>query len=1287
MREHLINSYDNTTLLTYPDRPTTGQFHVSRLRDQSDPSPTIYPLEVIALEIQRGSSTLHNLHDASVARTIAQATEYALQLRDKVGDAAYNEIKRNMPQFMPSLVSESRMLSSDILFNGLVCLEYDNDDVDTAYAFMLACQNPHVALAWRSLSGKPKILVSVALQSLDGQSLNIRTFPHAWISATQMFEEIGDADTGAMRPTQTQNICHDPDVYTNPTVIPLDWETDDVSYSEYQQQINTKRKPRLEGKLSGLNNQYLDAIAEMVFDDRGFSKQMLPCPFSFHEHDDWNAVETALDHRDLQNNSGNNGTSVQKHTNGDITLFCFKCQTRQQFISIQPLNHTIEEERRAIERAIEQAPPPQDPSRPSYPHFSVEQKRLVRDDGLNPMAGYHESNGEYIPTWIPKYEKLSPLLGGNAFTLNGQPQETEVHRVWNTTPQICPHCDTHTALYWIDRFRYRTGFYCDTCHSDTPINSLLRFELDRKLPNHYTSTHDGYVANDPYWNTTPLWEPGQITFLAAAMNSGKTTFGNNKGIELAQEHNGHFILCVPRVSLAKEQHHKLTQRYGEGSFGLFHEGSKKSVGRLGAVCTLSSLQIVFGFEDYRTGDTYDIENAWIFIDEADYSYKLLNLLSQVSKNTKNLLEIALHTNGLVIAEQTEWTASIETFAAELETDQTLGYYKPVKPHKTETEIVVYPNVEGKNAWALSELIEYIQEILDTDKHAYVFCARRRDVSVLYEIFFEHHPLTYTAYSKNTERAERFLEDGKLTDSNIFLATSAAAVGISIIDPKAHTAILGGHIHGHLNCADIVQERVRDRLQNAGRIFLPTYQTAFPVAQTDTTAVSRYEAKKKRIAADIDPRDLKNADKLASSYALNSLAEDDPITYITHHLENIAGFNINLIKPNPPCEQAIQRVRDVTKQTEQDEKSATKKVALDVFEDELERLLERLATLEYAAPHLKTTSEARNMYATEYTVLGNKKSAEIACLIGFDDLSDINRGSRENPVPFDWLPKDLELATQLIQAGVDANKWNQRFFGYLATRNTLISDEHWEIALESGNELSALRDYAFIGELVRLIINTTAGKKYDTEILTAELTQILNTLTNDGSRTYLAEIQNGAIGLKTWRKARYLNISTSPLEFCIELTETFYPCLWKKYRDQISVHNDAKLDLFAKALNTFLYHKRSPEMHDLDAAFGGTDKIVDVKPFPEVEDPEKRFYANVRKLFIDGKSIDEIIEITGLGKAKIYDITNDLRVSEKKQKDMQLQKKALELLNKSMSKRAVAEKLKISRTKLNKILLL
>ena len=391
--------------------------------------------------------------------------------------------------------------------------------------------------------------------------------------------------------------------------------------------------------------------------------------------------------------------------------------------------------------------------------------------------------------------------------------------------------------------------------------------------------------------------------------------------------------------------------------------------------------------------------------------------------------------------------------------------------------------------------------------------------------------------------------------------------------------------------------------------------------------------------------------------------------------------VEQIQPNPPCETAIQQVKHVTKKTEQDEKSAAEKVALEVFDAELERL----TVQKYTAPQLHTTSEARKMSATEYTVLGNKKATELACLIGFDDQRDIDRGTPDAPIPFDWVPKDLKLAQRLVSANIDTGDWKRKFMGYLATRNTVLSDEHWEIALESGNELSALRDYAFIGELIRLIIDTTAGKHYEKAELDAELKQLLDRETVDGKRTYLAELQKGRIGVKIWRKARYLNIAKSPITFCLELITDFYPCVYKQYKGVFSIHNDEQLDLFKDALNTFLYHQRSPEMRDLDAAFGGTDRIVNVKPLPEVDDPKDVVYAKVRQLFKDGNSIDEICEVTGVSERKIYEVIKDLRVSEKRIKDMQLQARALKLKDQGMSKRAIADTLKMSRTKLTRIL--
>lgn len=976
----------------------------------------------------------------------------------------------------------------------------------------------------------------------------------------------------------------------------------------------------------------------------------------------------------------------------------FRAQHRKP--KLPPLAEVLRDDAAALERTLANAP---EPNRYgcAYNHFTTEQKQLIRADGYDPMLQYHEVKDRIIPAWVPKYEKLNPLFPGSEFAMNGQPADAEKHRVYFSRPLKCDTCEKESALYWIDRFRHISGKYCDTCHKDLdPHNSLLRLELNRPLTHHYISDDAGYVSDDPYWKTTPLWSRGRFTYLAAAMNTGKTTYANAKGVEHAKANNGDFILCVPRVSLAKEQWHLLTEQYGEGSFGLFHEGSRKSVGRLGAVCCLSSLSNVFGYEDYQTGDAYDIDNAWIFIDEMDYAYQLLQLLSPVARETKHLLEKALHTKGLVVAGQTEWTAAIENFAAELETDQTLGYYKPVEAHETPTEIVVYPDVEGKNAWALSEMIDYIREILDAGLHAYCFCATRRDVAVLRQEFIELSPLTFTSLSKNTARAKKFLANGTLTDTPLFIATSAAAVGISIHDPKARTAILAGLVHGKLNCADIVQERVRDRGQNAGRIFLPTYQNAFPVTQTDATKISRYEAEKKRIAAELSDADLKNADKLAATYALNTLAEDDPLTFITHHLQNIAGFSIECISPSPACESAIQHIKDNTKITKEKERTETEKIALEVIDAEIKRC----DATDDTPPAIKTTSEVRTLPAVETVVLGNKAATHAAILVGFDDQTDIARGNRNSPQKFDWRPADLEIVRKLIAAGVDTTDWKQKFLGYLAARHPAESDTQWEIAQGTGSELSAIRDYHFIGKLLAEIIDALAGTHWEQEALAAKLQNALNTEIDAELRvsgisvtegyedtqlstgaTYLSEIQRGVIGVKIWRKARYLNVSKTPVKFCLELITDFYPCSVKQHKGVFSIHDEKHLDLFNDALNAFLYHQNSAEETDIGFTDTPIGQTLTVQKLPEIDTPKQALYAEVKKLFADDVSIVEIVDRTGVSRRKVFDVTKCQRIRKDRNADAELRDRAEKELERGASLTATAKTLGISRRKLKRIL--
>ena len=292
-----------------------GDFRVARLNNVHDERPRTFPIETIALEIRKGSATLHDLHEESPARTLAEVTDYARELKDIRGQDTYDGIKRDMPQFMPAVNASGRKLDDVISLSGVVCLEWDELEMDTAYAMALLCQCPHTLMAWRSLSGKPKALVRVSDVSIDGAPLNLENMRHAWLDAEMLFEEIGESDRNASLPMQLQNICYDPDVYLNPNATPLAWSIDEETFQE--------RMPSNFGKLQWelikeIGQEYLDAFDDMVFDeDKGVGNIRVPCPFEKHSSDGWG--------------SRGNATRVIKHADNDFTLQCFKCSKSKRY--------------------------------------------------------------------------------------------------------------------------------------------------------------------------------------------------------------------------------------------------------------------------------------------------------------------------------------------------------------------------------------------------------------------------------------------------------------------------------------------------------------------------------------------------------------------------------------------------------------------------------------------------------------------------------------------------------------------------------------------------------------------------------------------------------------------------------------------------------------------------------------------------------------------------------------------------------------------------------------------
>ena len=469
-----------------------------------------------------------------------------------------------------------------------------------------------------------------------------------------------------------------------------------------------------------------------------------------------------------------------KHPDGSIDGKCFNCG--ETWWEVPPV--------RSVDRLIEKAPPRVDMRTPSFRHWTAEERVVVEKIlGVSPDAGWDEG----VPAFATRYENLYPITG--EFALNGQPNAVEKRRVWSTQFGRCEKCGDLTAA-WVDRYLLTAGRYCNSCHADTPLGSYLEWELGRKLPNSIVSEHQGFLGDDPEFEDFRLWQPEMLTHLGAGMATGKSTEIYKALMALSLQNLGIGIIASPRVSLTRFLAHQLRKRHGTRAWGLWHEGSGPSeqfIGTYGAIVCLPSLARAVSA---AYADGFDASSLYVAIDEVDFGYSLLSLaVHQAAAVKKCLLDIFLST-GLVVSGQTESTLALESFASELGCENLQGFYNTAPPADGIVEMRKYPAVEGKNALVLAGAIESVAAALTDGHNVYVFCSSRRDSDVIAERFPSYAPVCYNAYTKGDARCDAVLKNQRLPDgSRLFIGTSAAGVGISILDPKAKTVIVAGLNHG------------------------------------------------------------------------------------------------------------------------------------------------------------------------------------------------------------------------------------------------------------------------------------------------------------------------------------------------------------------------------------------------------------------------------------------------------------------------------------------------------------
>lgn len=863
----------------------------------------------------------------------------------------------------------------------------------------------------------------------------------------------------------------------------------------------------------------------------------------------------------------------------------------------------------------------------SFRYFSDEERKVVKQVlGISPDAGW---NGG-IPIWTPTYESLHRLT--NQFALNGQPREVEKRRVYCTLYEKCDVCGAVVAL-WIDRYLLTAGYYCDSCHKDYPLGSYLDIELNRKLPNSIISEYQGFLGDNPDFVDFRLFQPGTLTHLGAGMGTGKTTEVVKLLVQLALQGLGKGIIVVPRVALALQLAYQLRWRHGHDAWGLYTEGAAKGdkfIGTHGAIVCLPSLpQAVADAED--TG----IKQLYIAVDELDFGYELLSLSVTQATAVKKILRDALNTTGLVVAGQTESTLALEAFAEEIGAEDVQGFYNTAEPAEGHVTLKRHAADTNINAF-LASGIDDITDLLQNGQNVYAFSASRRDGEILADEFSTENPLVYNAYTKGQSRAHELLRYQRLTDSRLFIGTSAAGVGISFLDKKAVTVILNGLIFGSRHANMATQEAIRDRGRRGVLMHYKPYNFSLPVRPNEQREVSLYhEALKQALDTTANINIPVHAiTKIAAAQALASLADAQFETFVRYHLGVVGNMEIVEDVPSVPS----QSVTDTIKT----QRAEIRKIENELKKEAAKAILNTILDADKQT-ELLTSAEIRRFrnqgrLSTD-AALANELANEAARAVGWDDTVD---RFVKDPQPFEkpkdpfqgiFDAEDIEIAIRLVERNFDFQALVRKRDGYLAVENPNWTANRFELEMAStdtqlvmdglGLETTAVKDPRFLGELLRTLIDALVEKVLETQSLVEIVRAVLDTKASTG-KTYGQELRSGALGASEYRKARFLHCAEDDLiilTWVVRFISEWYPARLSTRDGFYGLQPDRHAELYLKSFERWLHDQ--PDVPDV------AEIKLDI--FEPVEMPESN--SELRKIARErrgkGETLEAIAEYLGV----------------------------------------------------------
>ena len=494
----------------------------------------------------------------------------------------------------------------------------------------------------------------------------------------------------------------------------------------------------------------------------------------------------------------------------------------------------------------------------------------------------------------------------------------------------------------------------------------------------------------------------------------------------------------------------------------------------------------------------------------------------------------------------------------------------------------YPDVDGKNALVLAGAIESIEVALAQDHNLYVFCSSRRDADIIAERFSQYMPVCYNAYTKGDPRCDAVLKNQRLPEgSRLFIGTSAAGVGISILDPKAKTIRVGGLNHGSRDASMGVQTTLRDRGRRGIEWHFVDYNFALPMRPRETERVSLYHEEVKQRENQYAHLSENAVKKIARSTALATLADHQLETFVHHHLGKVGNMEVVETYALLPKDSDVEWVTEQRRNAIKNERESKCKLAVSYLTNR--NLHTRRA--------IRVKSNRNEFRQIEQ--IAHEYANGLACAVGWNDAEGVLNGT------------DIEVAIALAEQNVQSERLEKLRRGYLAVHYPRWVTEVFQKELEDttsdavkmgvGVELTAVRDDRFLGEVLQTLLSRLKGEIFNSDAdLANAIQEVLDKVSH--GQTLFGRIKQGGLGAQAYRRARFLK--TAGDAYVINWAQTFikefYPATLSKRRDCYSLVHDKRISLILASFQRWLSHHVAGEVPELAAGFEEIEPQVDMK---------------------------------------------------------------------------------------------